>query len=793
MLKKIKEIKNVGVFEKYTNSLIEFGNLNLIYGSNASGKTTLIDIFKDLSESSFSRIEQRKTINKNGFTDKQFLKISSDRSYQEDIIYDNKIWHKNILKNKIQVFDTEFIQNNIFSGLELLQNRNVAENFYGFILGNEAVKKALEIENLKKELSCNRKLLKEKIPKSKIEKNDTEIKKYVEINIVESKQELEDEKNKLNKEKIEEENILKNINNIKNFDNISKISIKELSNFESLTSEIRALLNKTYSLSLKDIECYVKHIKNSFGNVKSEEIKSWIEKGVSYLNNSTQCPFCGQDITNIDLILKYKEIFDKNYINFSELIKKEVNRYKNKINNIILSNRLINSKLKYDEAVDLFGDKIKKYSKNIDKCIKEIEFLIENNSDKFNNEKNNLLKILDMKELYTNYNFTFDFVNLIKLNNSLLGFINEYNNIIDNVNKEINIIKDGVKNQDVEKITQLEKSISNIEFKLTRLKEDSECNEWKNQKSKIDNLLKDIESKNKDLENSQDEYLKKYFNSINDYFKKFDGRKFKIKQSKFANRGYKKTIGVSVEFNNYDISDSVKTSKIFSESDRRALALSIFMAKLENTPEDELENLIIVFDDPVTSLDSNRYTTIGKAIIDFSKKVKQIFILSHQYNFCKNMYDVYNNKTYGNIQEPMKYFEIKSENIYCSTIDILNAKKFFNNEFIKKYEKINNFIDGNCVDLTLNDLRIFMEEYLKVVFPKPHSEKIIPENLSLGEKINYLSKEDYINSLVKDELIKYKDILNSKSHNFDTCELRDKQNLAYEIVNYLDSTFRIRG
>lgn len=47
------------------------------------------------------------------------------------------------------------------------------------------------------------------------------------------------------------------------------------------------------------------------------------------------------------------------------------------------------------------------------------------------------------------------------------------------------------------------------------------------------------------------------------------------------------------------------------------------------------------------------------------------------------MYDVYNNKTYGNIQEPMKYFEIKSENIYCSTIDILNAKKFFNNEFIK--------------------------------------------------------------------------------------------------------------
>jgi wobble nucleotide-excising tRNase len=48
MIKKISKIKNFGVFKDFTwdSSINEFDNINLIYGWNYSGKTTLSRIFR---------------------------------------------------------------------------------------------------------------------------------------------------------------------------------------------------------------------------------------------------------------------------------------------------------------------------------------------------------------------------------------------------------------------------------------------------------------------------------------------------------------------------------------------------------------------------------------------------------------------------------------------------------------------------------------------------------------------------------------------------------------------------
>lgn len=47
MIKKIKKIKNLGLFSDYAwdNSLTDFGKYNLLYGWNGSGKTTLSKLF----------------------------------------------------------------------------------------------------------------------------------------------------------------------------------------------------------------------------------------------------------------------------------------------------------------------------------------------------------------------------------------------------------------------------------------------------------------------------------------------------------------------------------------------------------------------------------------------------------------------------------------------------------------------------------------------------------------------------------------------------------------------------
>ena len=48
------------------------------------------------------------------------------------------------------VFDDEFVFKNVFSGLDLIGDRETKENFTDFVLGDEGVKIAKEIMDLKK-------------------------------------------------------------------------------------------------------------------------------------------------------------------------------------------------------------------------------------------------------------------------------------------------------------------------------------------------------------------------------------------------------------------------------------------------------------------------------------------------------------------------------------------------------------------------------------------------------------------------------------------------------------------
>ena len=62
MIKKLKKIKNLGLFSDYSwdNSLTDFDRYNLLYGWNGCGKTTLSKLFaclEDGNSSEFSDLE----------------------------------------------------------------------------------------------------------------------------------------------------------------------------------------------------------------------------------------------------------------------------------------------------------------------------------------------------------------------------------------------------------------------------------------------------------------------------------------------------------------------------------------------------------------------------------------------------------------------------------------------------------------------------------------------------------------------------------------------------------------
>ena len=358
------------------------------------------------------------------------------------------------------------------------------------------------------------------------------------------------------------------------------------------------------------------------------------------------------------------------------------------------------------------------------------------------------------------------------------------------MNEDIDGLKAKSVSKDVSVLDEYEKSLNNINQKIKRIEEDGDCNEWLESYIEIEKLKKLRDEKDHELETSQEEYLDKYFGDINNYFGKFGGYNYKIERGSTNKRYKEPVIGVNISFKDTNVSD-IESSKLFSESDRRALALAIFIAKVKNISSKDLENTILVFDDPVTSFDTDRMTSVCKSIIELSDLVNQMFILSHQYNFSQKMFANFGGKKYLDGPKPPKYFQISKSGSGVSTISELDPVKLFNHEFIKQYDKISSFIKGNNDNLTGNDLRIFIEDYLTVSFPKLYCDVFSKRYYPLDEIITQLREKNYITQQVSVELKRFKDTLNPASHTPDHFTLEELRTYSKEILDYLDENFRI--
>jgi len=71
-----------------------------------------------------------------------------------------------------------------------------------------------------------------------------------------------------------------------------------------------------------------------------------------------------------------------------------------------------------------------------------------------------------------------------------------------------------------------------------------------------------------------------------------------------------------------------------SEGEKNALALSFFLANL--SIDKNLSQKIVIFDDPISSLDSNRRQYTLNELVRFSRKCSQFFLLSHDMLFVRD-------------------------------------------------------------------------------------------------------------------------------------------------------------
>ena len=777
MIKTIKKIAGVGKFSNYetkaTGLKNDFTRFNVIYGFNTYGKTTICDIMKDINEGAVTRTQLRKTLPTSP-TQSVIINCLAPGGAGSILSLSSDCWNNNTLKDNIFVFDSEFMQRNIFSGLSVIQERDTKENFTDFILGSEGFKLASDLENSKRDINTERDGLKKLIPPSQSGKKDLEIKQYTELKISSTEEALLAEQIEVQlqtNESERREGLRDEILNCKG------IVYSEYSKGKELLAKIEILteiLQREYHISADTITKIDRHIyDNMNGYPKATQ---WLQVGFTKVVSKNEiCPFCGQPTENNQFYQVLSEYFNEDYRLYIAKAHNDLDNVKfdwafaNLSSKILLIKhtfdiikiydcRLQNKESQFDDLYDqaVFVEEV--LTTLSEATRKDLEGLIEKKRASIQTAHAvNLAEFIDTIEIYN------------EIATNLTGLVNGINADLLSIQTEINC------SPQTGETGSLTRRLEQIKTQRTRLAEDEICKSWEKKYTGIAGLENKVKQLSDELDANQQKYLEEYFSLISDLFRNLGANDFEISKGAVSNKGYKKVYGITIKYKGVAVTDQSKW--IFSESDRRALALAIFIAKVKKLASEKKNNAIVIFDDPSTSFDDNRLKSVISLIFGLSQEVNQVVVFAHHYSFVYNVYLIHKKETtFFKIDPILSTSEL-------GIFDLIVENEFGSDQY-KRLTQIMKFNAGGCNSITINDLRTFMETYLDTVFAKHYYQNGLADK-DFGVRIDKYKELSLITDAVALRLHDFRQSFNPESHLYLSTNVEDIRNESCNLINFL--------
>lgn len=625
MITKFKSVRNLAVFQNFNwdNEVVntsgtpqKFNKINIIYGRNYSGKTTLSRIARALEKGQISE----------KYENPQFEVLFTDGTI-------STLHNLNSHGKKIRVFNEDFIKEN----LRFITNPDDSIAPFAILGGNATIE--AEIADLKLKLG------------SKEEGNETGI--YLEqknaLSIANNaKREYDSAKSaldsKLTNKVTDRETGIKynsdqfgdiNYNVTKLRDEIKKVLdpsfklIPENEKEQKLTL-IKETINKDinslpkYGIDLKSVLVYAeklvtKQISSSDKIeqlVKDSVMNRWVKDGKSlHKQRDINCSFCGNEIS-ADRWLKLDSHFDEESEKLELELDKLINDLKKQLK--LIDDFLPIYKLSFYSKYHKEVEDLIVYSKVVKDLWKgKLNFIIE----QLQSRKDNILNRMD-------------FIQIDEIGNELEDCWITY----ENLRNQANSYSKYIENEQTEAKRQLRlREVFNFardiqfiqaELEIERLKInfDKEIINKNEVDLKIKNLVTLINDKERLMNDEEKGALK-----VNEYLNNFFGHDFLTLQAlEESNQLDGKKIRFEIIRNN-------KKAHHLSEGECSLVAFCYFMAKLDDI-ETSGHKPVIWIDDPISSLDSNHiffvYSLInaeivGKAIFE------QLFVSTHNLDFLK--------------------------------------------------------------------------------------------------------------------------------------------------------------
>jgi wobble nucleotide-excising tRNase len=783
MIKRIQVLRNIGRFKNCKPGNIEFGRLSIIYGRNTYGKSTLGDVFASIQNNNGGLINGRMTIPHDGDPQQIILKLLPPNSTKEvQLTFDSGAWIGGLPAGLgIRTFDDGFIHRNVFVARQF--NRDTKENFSAFILGEQGVQQAKAIAEKKQ---IRQKALRDRNQLEKVAfKDEADLGSFLKLTPVGTLEESEEKLQSL----LNEHAAIR-----KQQEQIKAIHDRDEGTFLVWNTDFSDglnVLNQTLGLGLEGTHKEAKtrvaqHINAAFQKVQYTEQwiqpEQWIRQGVRQ-NNGKLCQFCGQELTEDAHVLLelYRQAFDDAFDKHDTFVKQQLTTALAQVSHLPVDGlrvTLAKNTATFAGYPELHNDQayVAAVSK-VNECTKQIETTLVAIAKELPVALNHL-QAASTKKQYAPHAILEPIAeaSVSALESQVKQSVSEYNSWIGVCNAEIAAFKKGTNAADMkQRLEKIEVDGKAERRNNNRIILTSQCDEYIALNSQIDSLGNDIVALEKKLQTDQSDYLKKFFVSLNSWVKRFGSHDFTLERGE-DNRGYTPIYYLKVKYKGQAIKEAA-VGQIFSESDRRALALAVFWTQLQSLTEPERAEQIVVLDDPLTSFDDHRVTAVHKELVATIDKVRQIIVLSHYRHDIEMFFEMFRD------QKDVRLLALEA-GANGTGIKTEDPSEFLLTKHQKAHERLTAFKDGYTNNLSSGDLRIFFEAELNSRFAAQIAQYKIA-TLQLGEKIDKLFENRVIADDIKKQCHSWRLVLNPSHHTWIGADLENQRNTVRDFLDFV--------
>lgn len=659
MITKVKRVKNVGKFYEFSCQAneLDWHKNTFLFAPNAYGKSTLVNIFRSLHNNDPKILRARRSLN--ALTPPEAVIIIDGVNH----VFNGFKWDKSC--PGIQIFDPPFIYDNILAREIEHEHR---KNIHKIIIGAEGVKLAGDLASLKEREKNRRQQLSGLDVQFRSARFAHALDAFLAIPVAEEAA-VTDRIKKLEQD-------IKSKESETHVRALGSPKVLSMPSFD-LTA-LKATAAQKIAAVHEDAERHVlAHIARNFKD--QAHAKDFIRQGIDLIQ--ADCPFCGQDLKKAsDLLEAYRQYFDETFRNYQQKLAKQAEGFTkwnldNELTTLVSTHNANTTTVKQWEP---FLGTV---------AIPDVAAAVEGCRSKLTDLKTQAQAELGKKQ--KDPNVTVDFSSL----DGLAAELSTLKTVVDGYNAKVSAFT--IKANDF--ITNLPKSdVDSIRRALEKEREiekrfKPEWKQWATRyqaaKKDADDLLSQKNAKQKELEGYTKAIFDTHQTRINQLLLTL-GADFEItdltgKTDERANETYsdfaflilqkKVPIRTSQE-------DAPSFKNTLSEGDKSTLAFAFFVAALEKLQD--LDKQIVIFDDPLSSLDENRREATARILTEFSPKLKQLCVFTHKKDFLWMLFDKMSDN---------KVLQIRSDKRNGSRLEVFDVEEDRKSDYVRMIEDMQRY------------------------------------------------------------------------------------------------------